>query len=380
MNLDLLKVIKFEGDDSTLVWKHPEEDFNTKSQLIVHESQEAIFYRNGQVLDVFGPGKHELKSENIPLLRNLINIPTGGVSPFHCEVYFINKASSLNVEWGTSNKFQVLDPTFNIPINVGASGSMEFIIKDSRKFLIKVVGTQSYVDQRRLISYFREKINTKVKGSLAKIMGEVSYLVINSHIEEISDALKEKFSKDFDFYGVNLVNFYLSTIFVPKEDTKKLEDVLNKKLEYGQLDYNWADEQLAEISKTYAKSIGTGGGGSDIGGMVAGIPIALAFGGMLKDNMAFGLQDQLGNKSSSFGSNNQNNNQNNNPINNHNNNSNDTNSSEKFCSKCGNGVAIDAVFCSKCGNKLETELKCNECGVKVKEDDLFCSKCGNNLN
>ncbi|MDR0901104.1 MAG: SPFH domain-containing protein, partial [Methanobrevibacter sp.] len=68
--MDLLKVIKFEGDDSTLVWKHPEEDFNTKSQLIVHESQEAILYRNGQVLDLFGPGKYELKTENIPLLRN----------------------------------------------------------------------------------------------------------------------------------------------------------------------------------------------------------------------------------------------------------------------------------------------------------------------
>ncbi|MCL2157221.1 MAG: SPFH domain-containing protein, partial [Methanobrevibacter sp.] len=173
MNLDLLKVIKFEGDDHTLVWKHPEEDFNTKSQLIVHESQEAIFFRNGQALDIFGPGKHELKSENIPLLRNLINIPTEGVTPFHCEVYFINKASSLNVEWGTTSKFQVLDPTFNIPINVGASGSMEFIIKDSKKFVIKVVGTQSHVDQSKLVNYFREKISTKVKGSLAKIMGEV---------------------------------------------------------------------------------------------------------------------------------------------------------------------------------------------------------------
>ncbi|MCL2156677.1 MAG: SPFH domain-containing protein [Methanobrevibacter sp.] len=376
MNLDLLKVIKFEGDDHTLVWKHPEEDFNTKSQLIVHESQEAIFFRNGQALDIFGPGKHELKSENIPLLRNLINIPTEGVTPFHCEVYFINKASSLNVEWGTTSKFQVLDPTFNIPINVGASGSMEFIIKDSKKFVIKVVGTQSHVDQSKLVNYFREKISTKVKGSLAKIMGEVSYLVINQRIEDISDALKEKLSEDFDLYGVNLVNFYLSTIFVPKEDTTKLEEILNKKLEYGQLNFNWADEQIAEISKTYAGNVGTGGGGGNgIGGMVAEIPIALAFGAMLKDNMASGLQNQLANKSSSFGSNNQDNIQNNAQ----NSDTIDTHSNEKFCPKCGNGVDIDAMFCSKCGYKLETELKCDKCGVKVKKEDLFCSKCGNKL-
>ena len=170
--MDLLKVIKFEGDDSTLVWKHPEEDFNTTSQLIVHESQEAIFYRNGEALDLFGPGKHELTSENIPLLRNIINIPTEGETPFHAEVYFINKATSLNIEWGTSSQFQVLDPTFNVPLNAGASGSMEFIIKDSRKFLIKVVGTQDNINTEKLIKYFREKLSTRVKTYLAKIMSE----------------------------------------------------------------------------------------------------------------------------------------------------------------------------------------------------------------
>ena len=81
-------IIKYEGDNSTFVWKHPCEDFNTTTQLIVHESQEAIFFLNGQALDLFGPGRHTLEAQNIPLLRRLINIPTGGESAFHCEVFY----------------------------------------------------------------------------------------------------------------------------------------------------------------------------------------------------------------------------------------------------------------------------------------------------
>ena len=90
--VELLKVIKYEGGDDTIVYKHSAEDFNTHSQLIVHQSQEAVFFKDGRALDLFGPGKYTLYSENIPLLRSIINIPTEGVSPFHCEVFFIIKA------------------------------------------------------------------------------------------------------------------------------------------------------------------------------------------------------------------------------------------------------------------------------------------------
>lgn len=359
--MQLLKVIKFEGDDTTLVWKSPYEDFNNNSQLIVHESQEAIFYKNGKALDLFGPGKYELKTENIPLLRAITNIPTEGVSPFHAEVYFINKATSLNIEWGTSSKFQVLDPTFNIPLNVGASGSMEFIINDSRKFLIKVVGTQKDVSTDKLVKYFREKISTKVKSYLAKIMSEVSYLTINQYLDEISEALKNKLNNDFEVYGVNLINFYLSTIAIPSEDTDKVKEVLNKKMEYGTLDFNWADEQIADISKKYAENPGSQ---DSVGGVMAQMPIALAFGEMLKDNIAGNMKNPFSEKSQAF-------------------NKNQTNENiEKiFCSKCGNQLEPGDLFCSKCGTKLENEtnIKCPNCNSTIKPNSKFCPKCGTQL-
>lgn len=107
MELSIAQIIKYEGDNSTFVWKHPSEDFNTSTQLIVHESQEAIFFMNGQALDLFGAGRYTLETENIPLIRKVANLPTGGQTPFHCEVYFINKTEQILVRAGTT-KMQVI--------------------------------------------------------------------------------------------------------------------------------------------------------------------------------------------------------------------------------------------------------------------------------
>ena len=360
--MQLLKVIKFEGDDSTLVWKHPDQDFNTHSKLIVHESQVAILYKDGRALDEFAPGKYTLENENIPILRGIINIPTEGVSPFHCEVYFINKAMSLNVIWGTSSRFPVIEPVFQIPINVGASGVMDIVIDDARKFLVNVVGTQGITTTDQFTNYFKGKITTKVKNYLSKIMAEVSYYNITQHLEEISEALHEKLKEDFSEYGVNLVTFYISNIIVPKEETRKLEEVLNKKMEYGTLGFNWADEQMADIAKKYASNPG---GQDGVSGMVAGIPLAIAFGQMLTDNVADKFNGSLFSNGKNFGTNS------NNP-----NNINQSSSNEIFCTKCGNKLSSDDLFCSRCGNKVNQDLKCFNCGKPLKPEDMFCSGCG----
>ena len=119
----LSELIKYEGDNSTFIWKYPGEDFNNMTELVVHESQEAIFFANGQAADTFGPGRYKLNAENIPILTKLINIVTG-VSIFHCEVYFINKTVQMAVKWGTDSKVQYDDPTYGFPISIGASGEM----------------------------------------------------------------------------------------------------------------------------------------------------------------------------------------------------------------------------------------------------------------
>ena len=137
----IAEIIKYEGDNTTFIWKHPVEDFNSLTQLIVHESQEALFFMNGQALDLFGAGRYTLEAQNIPMIGKVLNRATGGESPFHCEVYFINKTVQMAIKWGTDSKIRFLEPSLGIPLEIGACGELNLTVSDSRKLLVKLVGT-----------------------------------------------------------------------------------------------------------------------------------------------------------------------------------------------------------------------------------------------
>ena len=214
----MIDVIKYEGDNSTFIWKHPREDFNTMSQLIVHESQEALFFNNGQALDLFGPGRYTLETENIPLLRVFASIPTGGKTPFHCEVYFINKAEQMSIKWGTDSKVQYIEPTYGFPVEIGASGEMSLRVADSRKLLIKLVGTESNLGQKRLVSFFRAFLMTRVKTYIAQYMktNGINLFEIDAHLTTFSEDLHQKLIGDFLDYGVSLERFFVTNIVKPE--------------------------------------------------------------------------------------------------------------------------------------------------------------------
>ena len=190
----ICEVLKYEGDNTTFVWKHPCEDFNTWSQLIVHESQEAIFFRDGQALDLFGPGRYTLETQNIPVLRKVINIPTGGNTPFHCEVYFVNKTDQMSIKWGTDSKIQYIEPTYGFPVSIGANGEMALSVNDSRKLLVKIVGTERTLDQFSLVRIFRAFLMTKVKAYIAQVMRQekINIFEVDENLESFSAAIKEK--------------------------------------------------------------------------------------------------------------------------------------------------------------------------------------------
>lgn len=223
------QVIKYEGDNSTFVWKHPCEDFNTTSQLIVHESQEAIFYMNGQALDLFGAGRHTLETQNIPLIRRIISIPTGGKTPFHCEVYFINKTQQMAIKWGTDSQVQYMEPTYHFPLQIGASGEMILSVADSRKLLVKVVGTEKVLTQAGLVQKFRSFLMSKIKPYIAKIMQEARFTIFeaDSHMDELSAELHKMLILDFSEYGISLEHFFVTGIAKPDGETayEKFKDL-----------------------------------------------------------------------------------------------------------------------------------------------------------
>lgn len=213
----ITEVIKYEGDNSTFIWKHPSEDFNCLTQLVVHESQEAIFFSNGQALDLFGAGRYTLETSNIPLLGKFLNKVTGDESPFHCEVYFINKTEQMAIKWGTDSKVTYIEPTYGFPIEIGASGEMSLRVEDSRQLLLKLVGTENLLTQQRLVSYFRAVLMMTVKTYIAQYMKNngVNIFEIDEHLTTFSETLHQQLIPDFEEYGLSLERFYVTNVVKP---------------------------------------------------------------------------------------------------------------------------------------------------------------------
>ena len=224
----LVSVIKYEGDNSTFIWKHPIEDFNFGSQLIVHETQEAVFFRDGQALDTFGPGRHTLETGNLPLLRGIMALPVNADSLFHSEVYFINKTVQMSVKWGTPDKVRFIDPLTGTPLEIGASGEMNLAVSDSRRLLLKLVGTMNGISwenegegfSKSLQLCFRPLIVSAVKTHLSAAIkqNEIDILEIDEKLELISDVLRSKILPGFEEYGLTIPQLYVTNIALPESD------------------------------------------------------------------------------------------------------------------------------------------------------------------
>ena len=222
----LASIIKYEGDNETLVWKHPIEDFNFGSQLIVHESQEAIFFRDGQALDLFGAGRYTLQTQQLPLLEKIYKLPTDTEGTFHSEVYFVNLATQMGVKWGTDSKVRLFDPASGLHIEIGASGEFNIRVTNSRKLLLKVVGTTGGLGQEQLLGigngkgFFRSMVMTQVKSYLAQTIKEnaINILEIDEHLMALSTALRERINAALDEYGLTMPEFYVSRIVTPDDD------------------------------------------------------------------------------------------------------------------------------------------------------------------
>lgn len=225
-----ISVIKYEGDNETLIWKHPNEDFNMGSQLIVHESQEAIFFRDGKALDSFEAGRYTLNTANIPLLKDLYKLPTNGENMFHSEVYFINLTTQMGIKWGTDSKIRMFDPMSGMHLELGACGSFNVQVTNGRKLLLKIVGTTNKFSQNELVgndftksgmvAKFKSLIISKVKSFLAKTIKDnnINILEVDENIDLISNVLKGKINEVLEDYGLYMPEFFVTTILTPDDD------------------------------------------------------------------------------------------------------------------------------------------------------------------
>ncbi len=387
----IAELIKYEGDNHTFVWKHPSEDFNSTTQLVVHESQEAIFMMNGEALDLFGPGRYTLETQNIPKINNALKRQTGDKTPFHCEVYFVNKTEQMSIKWGTDSKVQYIEPTYNFPLQIGASGEMSLRAEDSRKLLVKLVGTETNLSRESLTSYFRAFLMTRVKTYIAQYMksNKTNIFEIDEQLTVFSDDIKDQLAPDFAEYGISLERFFVTNILKPDDDkqyqqfkelhfrqyadvksaeieqqvnvikaeTEAKEKVIASKAEATkrqQEGYTYQEERGFDVAEDVAQNeavgqftnmgVGLGtmaGVGGAVGGLVGG-----AVGGAINDSNDGSAPAQP------------------------------QQATTVVCPNCGKTVQ-KAKFCSECGFKFATN--CPKCGAEVADGAKFCAECGEKL-
>ena len=384
----IAEIIKYEGDNSTFIWKHPCEDFNSLTQLIVHESQEAIFFMNGQALDLFGAGRYTLETQNIPLIGKVLNRAVGDKTPFHCEVYFINKTEQMSIKWGTDSKVQYVEPTYGFPISIGASGEMSLRAENSRKLLLKLVGTESFLSQQKLVSFFRAFLMTRVKTYIAQAMktNAINVFEIDENLSLFSDSIKKLLVGDFAEYGIALEQFFITNVAKPDGDRqyekfkelhfRQYADIAEANLRQkvsvidaqteaqkviidsqaqatkrAQEGYTYAQERGFDVAEKVAQNEAVGqmtnlgiglGTMAGVGGVVGGV-----VGGAVGDALNGTAQNAA-------------------PI-----------TPSAFCDSCGAKLAQGAAFCDECGTAvLSSNDTCAKCGYKFERPGKFCPMCG----
>lgn len=291
----IIEVIRYDGPNDILIWKFPNEDFNTNTQLIVGPSQEAIFVKGGQVVWRFISGTYTLDTKNYPFIRALVGLVTGGVSPFQCSVYYVNKVYSMGIDWGTDTPISVVDPIYRVPIDVRSYGDFSLQVENGQMLLEKLVGQTQGFSQDEVQQFFGNLMATQVRGIISGTMLEhqLSPIGIDAHLPEMSAAAAEKIRPIFEPYGMAVTHFTIGAITSPELDTikQKARDLQEHRMETDvtaedqrkfaqaqafenrELNVTEQEKWVAKMGETLAGNPGPmmgGGAGMHFPGMIGG--------------------------------------------------------------------------------------------------------------
>ena len=279
----LIDVIKCPFTDQQLCYKHPTEDLRMGTQLVVYPSQVAFFVKGGKIYDRFEAGTYTLRSSNIPLLKKVINLPFGGLSPFKAEVWFINLTSKLDMKWGSPTPIQIEDPKYNIIIPIRAYGQYGLKVCEPELFLKTLIGNMSSFSTDKVDSYFKGKLLSYLSSSIAdKIANDnISILEINTQLIQMSEYCNSAINQSFGRFGLELQEFSIVSINVPEDDPsiiklKEAKDLAARLKITGRDVYQMERsfdvlEGAANNQATGGQMIGAGiglGVGASIGGQV----------------------------------------------------------------------------------------------------------------
>lgn len=294
-------VIKNSEPGDLLIWRQPEEDFNTNSTLIVMPGEEAIFIKDGTVEQTFDNGTYKLSTENYPFISRLRNAMTGGISTFNCVVYFVRTAHSMEIRWGTDSPIQVRDKLLGIATKVRARGSYKVTVSNPELFLTKLIGNNiPFEMQDGLMRYFANQFQSKIKTVITKALNnyEAELLGIEERLEEFSETIGPYMQEVLDEYGLRCVQFVVSALDIDDDELRRRYDEIGmdaiEKMRLAQADKavmgilgeDWGRQQAANILGDLANNPGAGGVASAGAGLGMGMAAGGVFGNMAQQMFA----------------------------------------------------------------------------------------------
>ncbi len=293
-------VIKNTGPANALIWRQPEEDFNTNSTLIVMPGEVAMFVKGGTVEQVFDNGTYKLTTENYPFISRLRNAFSGGISTFNCVVYFVRRADSSEILWGTDSPIQVRDKVWGVRTEAKVRGAYKIRITNPVKFLEKLVGSNVDLQvQTDLSKYFKNEFQGKIKAAVSEFLNGLNQELIglDAYLDDLSEKVQPYIDEALDSYGLKCVTFVLSGLDIDTAKYDELDEAqmeLIKKTKGFQADKagldilgnDWQKVQNVEIMKDIANNEGSAGGIASMGaGLGMGLGTLGAFGNVSQQTL-----------------------------------------------------------------------------------------------
>ena len=340
----LIDVIEWsDSSNKTMVHKY---DMNGKeimmgAQLTVRESQVAIFVNEGQLADVFEPGRYELQTSNMPILTALKSWKYGFNSPFKSDVYFVNTKQFLDMKWGTSNPVMMRDAEFGM-IRLRAFGIYSFRVSDPETFLKEVFGTSALFTVDGVEGQIKRTLVSGLSDAIAE--SKIPALDLAANYDEIANYAMQAINPKLASLGLTLCSFVIENISLPEEVEKSMDKRTSMGV-LGNLD-QYAKYQAAEAMREAANN--------DAGGM-AGMGVGMGAGAAMGQMFAQSLGNTAAPAAAAAPA----------PV-----------QAGAVCVSCGAAIPAGAKFCPECGAKQNASTFCTNCGQEIPAGTKFCPECG----